>query len=314
MGVPKKKKNKNKNASGLPPIDLRLALDYMIYALLALLAAYLIFFIFPVLHARLFYSGPLEHQEEIFLNILRWMREGKNIYQVPDLNFAGAIYPPFYFFVADIFVNFMGLSFFSLRLLSLISIIGMAGCVYAMLRPYVPSRWLCLAWLPLYFSMWPLYGWMDIGRLEAVFLFLICAGAACVLRANNRPWVLFLGGCLLGLAAATKQTAIVLLALAFIAVVFDRNYLPVLSGMLLAAAAAYGAGYVLFGPSMFVWVFEVVARHGHDYEVGFNLIFYSLRNCSGIAVLLLLFLFALIYTERRKAFALLFVAVLALLS
>ena len=55
-------------------------------------------------------------------------------------------------------------------------------CAYLILYHDTANRWASLAWLPLYLSVWPLYGWIDMARMEALFMFLMFAGACCFLK------------------------------------------------------------------------------------------------------------------------------------
>jgi len=268
-------------------------LDIAICLLLGVTAVFFIIFILPVLESRLFYTAPLEHQEEVFLNTLRFFAEGGNIYQQPDLHFAGTIYPPFYFFAAGLFTDAFGLSFTSLRVLSLLSILGAAICVYVMIEALTKNKWAAAAWLPLYFAAWPLYGWIDLGRLEALFMFLIIAGACLCLKAGERCWMYALGGCLLGCAAATKQTGLIFLpALAFLPLLARRAIAAPLAAFG-AAAFIYGTGFALFGGEMFTWLFALPAHQPREYDVGFNILIMWFVWYMGIAALLAFFAFSI---------------------
>jgi hypothetical protein len=221
-------------------------LKALIYGLASLTIVYLLFWISPAILKRVFFMGELEHQEGLTAHTIWFLQRGGNIYQKPDIHFAGSIYGPLYFYAASLFTQLTQLSLQSLRIFSMICIFGTAICVFLLMRFYGLNRFLSGLWLPIYFVYWPIHGWIDIARLEAFFMFTLFVGLGLFNTAKNRSYRYFLAGAVIGLSISTKQTGALFLLLAIPEFYKNRTFY-FLSGALVILLFVEGFSFIKFG-------------------------------------------------------------------
>jgi len=244
-------------------------LNALIYGLASLTILYLLFWISPAVLKRVFFLGELEHQEGLTAHTIWFLQRGGNIYQKPDIHFAGSIYGPLYFYAASLFTQLTQLSLQSLRIFSLICIFGTSVCVFLLMRFYGLNRFLSGLWLPIYFVYWPIHGWIDIARLEAFFMFTLFVGLSLFNTAKNRSYRYFLAGAVIGLSISTKQTGALFLLLAIPEFYKNRTF-HFLSGALISLLLVEGFSFIKFGNEMYAWRFTVPSNQNVDLINGFS--------------------------------------------
>lgn len=244
------------------------SLTGVLYALFGVTCVYVALYILPALYARLTFIGELDFQESVTLNVLRHMDKGGNIYQPPDVHFAGMIYAPFYSLFAYAYSEIMGLSFFSLRLLSLISIVICAICSYIILYRTTTHKFASLMWLPLFLVLWPFAGWIDLGRLEAFYMMLLFAGFASYVVADGKESHYWMSGIFFGLAMSTKQPALLFLPMLAFESYLNRKAFYTLLAAALTAGIIYGGSLLAFGATMLDWVFFVPKKQDFSSFLG----------------------------------------------
>lgn len=234
----------------------------VIYFSMGIVCVYVLTMVFPSLYLRLIYTGELEHQEGVFANTVHFLKSGGNIYQPPDIHFAGTIYPPLYFYLAAFITKFIPLDFFSLRLISFVSMFLTAFFSCRIIQQTTNSIYAGLLWLPLFLVYWTFFGWIDIARMEAMFMCLLMAGFWLLYSKDSSLIRYLASGILFGLAAATKQTGFLLFPFIIWVSFFNRKTLPCLISFFLTGVAAYSFFYKKFGPHLFDWVITVPGNHG----------------------------------------------------
>ena len=143
-------------------------------------------------------SGSLEH-------VMRVLR-GEALYVAPSVEFVAFPYPPLYYYVSAGVAKVLGPGFMALRVVSLLSSIGVAAIVLRfVLRESHSEAW---GWIGagLFIATWRASGlYLDVARLDSLFALLLVAGVY-ALRFARGPGGL-LGAAFLGAACVmTKQT------------------------------------------------------------------------------------------------------------
>ncbi|NQW45061.1 MAG: glycosyltransferase family 39 protein [Deltaproteobacteria bacterium] len=243
-------------------------LNILTYGLASLTVIYLLFWITPAILKRLFFLGELEHQEGLTAYTLWFLKRGGNIYQKPDIHFAGSIYGPLYYYAASLFTQLTDLSLQSLRIFSLICIFGTAICVFLLMRFYGLNRFLSCLWLPIYFAYWSIQGWIDIARLEAFFMFTLFLGITFFNTAIKKSYRYFLAGLVIGLSISTKQTGILFLLLVIPEFYKNRTFFFA-GGALLSLLCVESLSFLKFGWDMYAWRITVPSHQSVDLVRGF---------------------------------------------
>ena len=169
--------------------------------------------IVAVLRAR--YPFELEWMEGATLEHVRRVLAGRPLYARPSLEFVAFTYPPLYYYAAAALSLVTGDGFLPLRALS----IGASGVslllLYAIVRRE-SGRVAAIVAAGLFAATYPLGGaWLDLGRVDSLYLCLALATGALIARAT-RPAHYAIAGLFAVLALLAKQP--ILVSLAFVAV------------------------------------------------------------------------------------------------
>lgn len=156
---------------------------------------------------RLRYPYELEWMEGAMVDHVRWILAGHPLYGRPSLAFTPFIYTPLYLYVGAFLTKIIGVGFFPLRLLSFLATLGTTVLLYIFAWRETRRPWFsCLA--PGFFlATYPLSGyWMDIGRVDTLFLFFLISSAY-LFRYCKGTGPMVIAGLLAVAAFFTKQLA-----------------------------------------------------------------------------------------------------------
>lgn len=156
---------------------------------------------------RLRYPYELEWMEGGIVDHVRWILQGHPLYQKPSVVFVPFIYPPVYFYLAALCSKILGVGFFPLRLISFLATIG--SCIVLYLLAFFETRrsWFALLAPGFFVATYPLSAyWMDLGRVDSLFLFFLLLSVLLLRRAKH-PRMIVLAGVIAILAFFTKQIA-----------------------------------------------------------------------------------------------------------
>ena len=173
---------------------------------------------------RLTFPFDLEWMEGACVDHVVRLLSGHGLYTRPTLAFIPFFYPPLYFYVSAALARIVGVGPFPLRLVSFLSSLILFCFAYALVRRETGSRqsgWLAVG---AFAATYRLGGaWLDLARVDSLFLALTVAGAYYVrFGTSSASWAL--AGLLLALAALTKQTAaIIAVSLGVYALLLDRR-------------------------------------------------------------------------------------------
>jgi Dolichyl-phosphate-mannose-protein mannosyltransferase len=157
---------------------------------------------------RLDYPFSLEQLEGNSLVEVHRILAGQALYPAPSAGYVPDGYPPLYFYVSAAVARVLGVSYLSLRLVSLASSLA----CFALLARLVQRETGSIAagtgaagvFAATYFAAGD---WMDIGRVDSLFLAL-SLGALYAVRWMSRTPGAVAAGTLLAAAALTKQTGL----------------------------------------------------------------------------------------------------------
>lgn len=165
---------------------------------------------------RIDYGFELEWMEGGSLQHLARMLAGEPLYPAPSIEFVPFPYPPFYYWAAALITPLYGVSFVSLRMVSVLSTLGSFALIFTLVR-FETRRWeIGLIAAGIFASTYRASGaYMDVARLDSLFLLLLLASASLLRMRTDVAGAL--GAAVLAfLAIWTKQTGLVALAPLFV--------------------------------------------------------------------------------------------------
>ena len=140
---------------------------------------------------------------------------GEPIYGPPSVEFVPYIYTPLYYYVSALPSLVFGPGLFSLRIVSILSIIGCFAAIFFLVRRETSSNFYGYLSASLFAATFSLSGsWFDLARVDSLFLVLILLGIYLLRRSES--WITdALAGAVFALSFLTKQTGLVI-ALPFV--------------------------------------------------------------------------------------------------
>ncbi len=214
--------------------------------------------------ARISYPFELEWMEGGSVIHVQRILDGQPLYIPPSLDFIPYIYPPFYYQVSSLFARFTGNGFLPLRLVSLLSSLGCFVLIFMIVHRRTASPYAACLAVCLFAATFPLSGfWLDLARVDALFLLLLLAS---IFTFESSEFILcsFVSPLLLFLSYFTKQTALMVAVFLSVAafLVFKRtarfwfalNFSLLLAGSFLIMNALTNGWYKYY-------VFDLPTQH-----------------------------------------------------
>jgi hypothetical protein len=190
-------------AAGRPPgrpVVLRAAL---LVVAVAFVACYL-----AVALARFRYPFQLEWMEGGVLEHVQQVLHGQSLYVAPSIRFTPFLYTPLYYYVSAGAAWLFGLHLSTLRMVSIVSSIVAFAALYRLVWIETRDRWASIVAVGLLAACYRVSGaWLDLARVDSLFLALVLVGLLLVRRASTRRGAL-LAGLVLAAAFLTKQSAL----------------------------------------------------------------------------------------------------------
>ncbi|MFZ1683726.1 MAG: glycosyltransferase family 39 protein [Candidatus Zixiibacteriota bacterium] len=244
------------DSKSTPPIVLLLLTAAVVYLVL----------LFIIFITRASYPFELEWMEGGAVDHVARVLHGQTIYVPPTIEFVPYIYTPLYYYVSALVALITGIGFLPLRLVSVLSTLGVLVVLYQFARRETGNWRYGLIAAGLYAAAFKLCGaWFDIGRADSLFVFLLILGVY-KLRYSQVSRDFILAAVLLWLAFLAKQTAAMATAPLLLAALYQhRNRaLPfVLSYVILIAASVIFLDIV--HDSWFsYYIFKLPAMHKND--------------------------------------------------
>ncbi|HEX9043270.1 MAG TPA: glycosyltransferase family 39 protein [Trebonia sp.] len=203
---------------------------------------------------RLDYPFALEQLEGNSLVEVHRILAGQALYPAPSVGYVPDGYPPLYFYVSAVVAHVFGTSYLALRLVSVASSLAcfalLARLVQRETGSIAAGTGAAGAFAATYFVAGD---WMDIGRVDSLFLALSIGGLSAV-RWMRGPAGAIAAGILLAAAALTKQTGLAeLVAVPGVLLLGPRRGLARL--VLLTAVAVVGLSTLVLRLTSGGWYF-----------------------------------------------------------
>lgn len=246
-----------RTGAGLPLL-VRLARRGALLASLLSVAAYLV-----VASQRMAYPFELEWMEGGMVDAVRRLLAGQPLYVPPSLEYVPFIYAPLYFYVSAAASAVLGVGFLPLRFVSFAASLGQFALLFLLARRTAGSAVAGLLSVGLYAALYRLSGaWLDVGRVDSLFLCLLLFGVFLHLRASSWRGSA-LAGASLGLAFLAKQTALLAAApLVALELVTRRRQAIALLASLLGVAVLPSLALELSSGGWFrYYVFDLPGQH-----------------------------------------------------
>lgn len=178
-------------------------LQRLLRGLTLLLSVVFVLLFLLVAYRRLHYPFEVDRMESGMMTSVWRLRHGYALYSPPSLQWAPFLYAPLFFYTAAAMSKLVGVQYAALRLVSILATLGSFGLIYALVRVETGRRWMPAVFsIGLFACLYPyVLGWYDVGRVDALSLFLFLAALLATRR--SRP---VLAAMLWLLAFLTKQT------------------------------------------------------------------------------------------------------------
>ncbi len=166
-----------------------------------------LFFILSI--PRLLYPYELEWMEGAIADHAVRIVEGKQLYVRPTIEFVNWLYQPLYYYASAAAMQIFGVGFFAGRFISFCSTLLSTALIFFIVRKITTERFL-LPFLAasLFLASYGITGYThDIGRIDALLVFLLLASAACLVFRQSYLSVIC-SSIFISLAFFTKQPAV----------------------------------------------------------------------------------------------------------
>lgn len=157
---------------------------------------------------RLSYPFDLEWMEGGAVDHVVRVLRSEPLYVRPQTGFIPFEYPPLYFYVSAAVAKIVGVGYFPLRLVSLLSAIACFVCIHRLATIETGRRFYGLVAAGLFAATFRAGGaWLDLARVDSLFLALFLLAILIIRSRTSEPWHL-VAGIVLALSYLTKQTAL----------------------------------------------------------------------------------------------------------
>jgi hypothetical protein len=219
---------------------------------------------------QLGYPYELEWMEGGAVEIVARVVAGHSMYVAPTLHYVPYPYTPLYFWTSALVAHLVGVGFLPLRLVSFAASLGCLAVLFALVRRQT-GDWVA-GWLAagLFAATYQVGGaWLDVGRVDSLYLLLLLVTFAVARRAaDGRDGVLV--GLLAFAAFFTKQSALVAVAPVLGVLLVTRRRVGVTAVATLAVAV--GASTLLLDALTQGWyryyVFSELSHQGINAKAG----------------------------------------------
>jgi len=157
---------------------------------------------------QLGYPYELEWMEGGSVEMVDRVLHGQSLYVAPTLHYVPYTYPPLYFWLSALVAHVTGIGFLPLRLVSFAASLGSLALLFFIVRRETRDAVAGLLAAGLFAAAFEVGGaWLDVGRVDSLFVFLVLAAVAVARRSERWPAGVATGG-LVAAAVLTKQSAL----------------------------------------------------------------------------------------------------------
>lgn len=238
----------------------------VLYVVMAIITWYALCKSLPVMVHRLLLNGVLETAEPTSFYLSGVLREKYPLYQYLKSSAAvyqtGTIYNPLYYLYLRMLPESWISNLSVLRIMSFLPSFLLSGLfIEIAMRRALNLKWVGFIWGIIFFALYPMYGWVDLSRPDAFFMFsMILVFFFLSLKDNGYAKFILVGlavcGCFL-----VKQPGLILVCIPLLLSVFERKYLiscAVASSSIILAVIFLRLHY---GAAYWKWAFTVPGHH-----------------------------------------------------
>ena len=242
---------------------------HFLSSLLILISIFYIgLYLWTALH-RITYPYELEWMEGAMVDECRQLLLGNQLYRAPGLEYVPFIYPPGYFVVSALAMRLFGVGFFAPRIVSLLASCGSMMLLFKIVKRETGSFPAGIISSGLFAAAYQATGtWMDIARVDSLFLFWIVLGIFTATRWSARSGSAVITALIFSAAFFTKQVALApALAVGVYYLIKDRKQFLLYIITLIVAA---GGGTLLlnlyYGGWYIYYVFRLSSHHALQFS------------------------------------------------
>ncbi len=178
------------------------------YALILISLFFIVVFLWTTLH-RIIYPYELEWMEGAMVDECVQVLNGQPLYRAPSMGYIPFIYPPLYFFLSSLLMSVLGIGFFAPRLVSLCSSAGILVLLFSIVKRETRRASAGILAAGLFAASYNATGaWMDIARVDSLFLFWVTLAVLIAGRRKAGAGNAVLGAAVISAAFFTKQVAL----------------------------------------------------------------------------------------------------------
>ena len=237
--------------------------------------------------ARIGYPFELEWMEGASADHVARVLQGRTLYPPPSLEFVPMNYPPLYSFVAAGVARVTGLGLFPLRLVSFLASLGGLAALFVIARRETGTVQGGLLAMGLLAATYRLSGaWLDIARVDSLFLFLLLTAIALAQGGDEAEQIA--GGVCLALAFMTKQSAVAAVPVMLVWLLPGRRRTAFVVTAVTASALVTLLLHRVYGDWYYYYVYELPARHAWSARLGLSFVARDLLRPLPVACVLAL--------------------------
>lgn len=275
-------------------------------------ASYILSFIIIAI-LRMNYPYELEWMEGGQVEHIVRILGGQQIYVAPSLDFIPYIYTPLYSYLGALVSLITGVGFFPLRLISILSTVGIFIYLYLIVKNETDSKYWGLIAAGMFAASFKICGfWFDIARVDSLFIFLFIASIY-YLRIKEKPLNFIISGVLAGLSFLTKQSVIFMLfpvLLYFLIRKEKKGFYYFIALLVIAVSVSLYFNIVSHGWYWF-WNFGLPAGHHWNFKYLYAFWINDLIEPLAISFVLLIIYFILNKSVNSRKPALFYFLLLA---
>ncbi len=209
------------------------------------------------------YPFHLEWMEGAVIDTVQRVRHGLPVYAKPSMDYVSFAYTPYYYYVVAFVSLFTGVDFLPARLVSFAASLGTGAIIYRWIRRENGSFSQAFTATGLFFATYIMTGrWMDVSRVDSLFLMLTLAGIYVFYYSRGLQNQL-LAAALITAACFTKQTAAIATAPVFAAMLLVdwRHSLQTASMVLTSAILVSLIGHYTTDGWFTFFVYQLESHH-----------------------------------------------------
>ncbi len=268
-----------------------------------------------IVSARALYPFQLEWMEGGSVDHVRRILAGDALYVKPGFDFIPYAYPPLYYYLSSLVARATGLGLLPLRLVSIAATATTFFLLHALVRRETGDRLAAFVAVGIFAASFPLSGaWMDLARVDPLYLCGFCAALWFLRRPDLDPSGLRAGTCF-ALAFLVKQIA---LPMSLPCLLYElrrdaRRGAAILVGTGLLAGAASLALVILSDGWYAYYVFQLPPeRFASQFQVQRIPVFWMQHVLARLPILSALAIWSLWHEWRRDRDSALFLSMLTL--